>query len=849
MIKIDKSIVEKVTWEQDPDTFDQRLHALGSSHDEFIIVNPKYEWILDYIDVDSVTSDKCIVWSIDNLWLVKKFKANWTYGWDFIPCELDIEKIVEFNPEVKFINAALKNKILDYKINIEDANAEHVWYVDPKFNSIDEKVWIAKCRADGVIVTGSKDMGYLAPQFSFNPDLPQVEYTIDVDLPYHHHDFAYDLVWYLDDNSLDDKIWIAKFAPDHSLGFKDMGSIIPNVEPKLEFNPDIPDIKYDLDINVSFLDLVYEHVWYLDPKFNPFEEDVWAVKLSTSDVRGVKNMGYVGPEVEYNPAIPTNIELPNKTIPYFELNYTLVWYIDPEFNAGSDKIWAMRINSLNEESGIKDMGYVSPRIEYNKDIPDVELEFDSLASYIDFEYELVWYLDPKFNHDSENIWVKRIVPVDAIGVKDMGYARPRLTANTDIPRVDFDFEATVPYQDLGYEHFWYLDPKFNPLEEKIWAFKTTPRYSKGVKDMGYVSPKIIRNPAIPDVDFEFEGIVPYYELNNDLIWYLDSRFNPTEDNIWAIKILSHEHNPGLKDMGTASPKIILNPDVPKLDYYINDEVAYYDLGYEHVWMLDSNLHNDKEEIWAAKIVPNTPSLGTKEVGKIGVRLSDFDVVFISYNEPNAEANWYRVLEIFPDAKRVKNVKGIFEAHKRAAEIATTSMFYVVDGDAELVDNWKFDFKPEVFDMDCVHLWTSINPINDLEYGWGGVKLFPRQLLLDATTWQTDLTMGLGKLKYINKVSNVTAFNTDKFGTWRSAFRECAKLSSSLYQGTHTPAETEERLKIWTTEGKDRQYGEYALHGAALGKQYGLDNFNNPEALQLINNYEWMRNEFDKFYKH
>ena len=849
MIKIDKSIVEKVTWEQDPDTFDQRLHALGSTHKEFVIVNPKYEWILDYIDVDSVSSDNCIVWSIDNLWLVKKFKANWTYGWDFIPCELDIDKTIEFNTEVTFINSALKNKILDYKINIEDANVEHIWYVDPAFNSIDEKVWVARCRAKDVIITGSKDMGYVKPEFYFNPDLPKVEYSINVDLPYHHHDYAYDLVWYLDDNTLSDKIWIAKFIPDYSQGLKDMGSIIPNVETKLEFNPDIPDIKYDLDINVSFLDLVYEHVWYLDPKFNPFEEDVWAVKLSTTDVRGVKNMGYVSPEIERNPAIPTTIELPNKTIPYFELNYTLEWYVDHEFNAGNDKIWAMRINSLNEESGIKDMGYVSPRVEYNKDIPDVELEFDSLASYIDFEYELVWYLDPKFNHDSENIWVKRIVPIDVIGVKDMGYARPRLTQNTDIPSVDFNFEATVPYQDLGYEHVWYLDPKFNPLEEKIWAFRTTPRYTMGVKDMGYVSPKIIRNPAIPDVDFEFEGVVPYYEFKNDLIWYLDSRFNPTNDNIWAIKILTQEPEPGLKDMGTASPKIILNPDLPKLDYYINDEVAYYDLGYEHVWMLDSNLHTDKEEIWAAKIVPNTTSLGVKQVGKIGVRFSDFDVVFISYNEPNAEANWYRVLEIFPDAKRVKNVKGIFEAHKRAAEIATTSMFYVVDGDAELVDNWKFDFKPEVFDMDCVHLWTSINPINDLEYGWGGVKLFPRQLLLDATTWQTDLTMGLGKLKYINKVSNITSFNTDTFGTWRSAFRECAKLSSSLYQGTTTPTETENRLHTWTTKGQDRQYGEHALHGAALGKQYGLDNFNNPNALQLINNYEWMRNEFDKFYKH
>jgi len=847
MIKIDKSIVEKVTWEQDPDTFDQRLHALGLVHDEFVIVNPKYEWILDYIDVDSVSSDKCIVWSIDNLWLVKKFKANWTYGWDFIPCELEIEKLVEFNPEVKYINAALKNKVLDYKINIEDAGAEHVWYVDPEFNSIDEKVWIAKIRARDLLMTGSKDMGYLKPVFYFNPDLPKIEYSINVDLPYHHHDFAYDLVWCLDDSTLSDKIWIAKFIPDYSLGFKDMGSIIPDVEPKLEFNPDIPNIKYDLDINVSFLDLVYEHVWYLDPKFNPFEDDVWAVKLSTSDVRGVKNMGYVSPEIEHNPDIPELEFNPSKVVPYYELTYNLEWYLDPEFSLNNDKVWAYRINSLDPEAGVKDMGYVGPRVEYNKDIPSVDLEFDTLATYIDFDYELVWYLDPKFNYDSENIWVKRIVPANPIGVKDMGLTRPRLTRNTDIPLVDFDFEANTPYQDLGYEHIWYLDPKFNPLEEKVWAFRTSPRYTLGVKDMGYVGPKIIRNPAIPDVDFEFADTVPYYELKNDLVWYLDSRFNPTDDNIWAIKINTNEPEPGLKDMGTASPRIILNPDLPKLDYYINDHIPYYDLSYEHVWMLDSNLHSDKEEIWAAKILPNTASLGVKEVGKIGVMFSDFDVVFISYNEPNAEANWYRLLEVFPDAKRVKNVKGIFEAHKRAAEVATTDMFYVVDGDAEIIDSWKFDYKPNVFDMDCVHLWTSLNPINDLEYGYGGVKLFPRNMLLEATTWRVDLTTGLGKLKFHDKVSNVTGFNTDAFGTWRSAFRECAKLSSSLQAEFN--AETEQRLDVWTTKGSDRQYGEYALHGAELGKQYGAENYDNLEALKLINNYEWMKNEFDKFYKH
>lgn len=663
MIKIDKSQVEQVIWEQDPDTYDQRLHALGSAHDEFVIVNPKYEWILDYVDVDNISSDKCIVWSVNNLWLIKKFKSTWTAakGWNFINCKLDLEKEITINPEVDFIDYNI-----DFTIAIEDMYYEHIYYLDQKHNPSNDKIWVAKCRIKDQELQGTKDRGYVSPIIN------------------------------------------------------------------LIRNPAIPDLEYNLNLN----------------------------------------------------------------IPYYDFKYNLTWYLDPAFNPTDDKVWALRINSLDKHAGVKDLGNVTPQVErkpieliFNTDIPNVEIvNFDQTA---------------------------------------------------------FTFDTT---QTINYEHVWYLDPRFNPFDEQIWVAKVKPTFDNpvGTKDMGYLSPKIVRNPAIPDVDFEFKGIVPYYELKNDLIWYLDSRFNPTEDNIWAIKILTNESEPGLKDMGLACPKIILNPDVPRLDYYINDRIPYYDLGYEHVWMLDRNLHSDKEEIWAAKIVPNCEPLGTKLMGNIVVVSKDFDVVFISYKEPNAEANWYRLLELFPNALRVKNVKGIFEAHKRAAEIATTDMFYVVDGDAEILDSWKFDFRPDVFDMDCVHLWTSLNPINDLEYGYGGVKLFPRQLLLDATTWRVDLTTGLGKLKFHDKVSNITGFNTDPFGTWRSAFRECAKLSSSLQ--IEYNKETEDRLTIWTTQGQDRQYGEYALHGARSGKQYGADNCNNLEALKQINNYEWMKNEFDKFYK-
>jgi hypothetical protein len=479
----------------------------------------------------------------------------------------------------------------------------------------------------------------------------------------------------------------------------------------------------------------------------------------------------------------------------------------------------------------------------------------------DYSYELVWNLDDRFNHDNNSyesyednkIWVAKFIPDDIAGYKEMSNVMPVVEWNPEVPDTKFSIDISMPYQDFVYEHVWYLDHKFNPEADKVWVARITPKKSIGVKDMGFVKPLIEFNPDIPDIEFDFDFDLPYYDFdyNYEMIWYLNPKFSAGIDHVWAMKLTPNKSQ-GVKDMGYVSPKIIYNKDIPKLNYYITDEIPYYELNYEHVWMLPDELHTDVEKIWAAKIVPRRQSLGVKQMGYIGVALDNFDVVFISYNEPNAEANWQRVLEIFPTAKRVKNVTGIFEAHKAAAELATTDMFYVVDGDAELIDNWKFDYRPNVFNMDCVHLWTSINPINDLEYGWGGVKLFPRKLLLEATTWKIDLTTGLGKLIYINKISNVNTFNTGPFNTWRSAFRECAKLSSKLKQGITNAKELEDaehRLEVWTTIGADRPYGEYALDGAAAGRSYGERHFEDLDKLKLINNYDWMTHEFNEFYKH
>ena len=61
-------------------------------------------------------------------------------------------------------------------------------------------------------------------------------------------------------------------------------------------------------------------------------------------------------------------------------------------------------------------------------------------------------------------------------------------------------------------------------------------------------------------------------------------------------------------------------------------------------------------------------------------ISDFDVVYISYDEPNAEKNWADLLSKCPWAKRVHGVKGFDAAHNKAGEIAEKHRLVTVDGD-------------------------------------------------------------------------------------------------------------------------------------------------------------------------
>jgi hypothetical protein len=212
-------------------------------------------------------------------------------------------------------------------------------------------------------------------------------------------------------------------------------------------------------------------------------------------------------------------------------------------------------------------------------------------------------------------------------------------------------------------------------------------------------------------------------------------------------------------------------------------------------------------------------------------LIECDVIYLSYDEPNAEKNYADLLTKASWAKRVHGVKGSDAAHKACAAVSETERFITVDGDNIVNANFfneviEFDNSiPE----DCVVSWASYNVINGLIYGNGGLKCWTRSIVNGMRTHEhagdprseVDFCWDV-KYKQVNKCYSETHNNATAYQAWRAGFREGVKMS--LDRGVRFTGNIEQlihwrnlqRLLIWTSVGADVENGLFAIYGARLG---------------------------------
>ena len=231
-----------------------------------------------------------------------------------------------------------------------------------------------------------------------------------------------------------------------------------------------------------------------------------------------------------------------------------------------------------------------------------------------------------------------------------------------------------------------------------------------------------------------------------------------------------------------------------------------------------------------------------------ISLGTYDVVFISYHELNAEENHQRVLKKAPWCQRIDGVKGMARAYRKSAEMARTPSYFLIDGDSFLLDEFDLQKVRPANTPNDLLVWQAINPINNLVYGYGGIKLVGADVMRNIDESKLDfIASDTINVLFIKEVASITAFNCSPYGAWKAGFRECCMLTLNR-RFRIKEAQAEQLIDVWCTRGEDKPFGSWAIKGAQDGVAYSIQCNCDLSLLHKINDSNWLKNEFDRKYR-
>lgn len=224
------------------------------------------------------------------------------------------------------------------------------------------------------------------------------------------------------------------------------------------------------------------------------------------------------------------------------------------------------------------------------------------------------------------------------------------------------------------------------------------------------------------------------------------------------------------------------------------------------------------------------------------QLGDFPAVFLSYDEPWADANWRALRAILPGAVRVHGVKGLDACHKAAAEAVPGDWVVTVDADTRIAPALARApvlrrFLTGDFRLD----WPARNAVNGLWTGNGCVKLWPKALLSEMRTHEAapEGTLSLdhdigtirpGRSAQVTMPERAavtepaqTAFHAFRAGLREAVFLRHTAVASARPEAGPNPAggrtstmPLARLLAIWCSVGRHAPNGHWLLYGARLG---------------------------------
>lgn len=372
----------------------------------------------------------------------------------------------------------------------------------------------------------------------------------------------------------------------------------------------------------------------------------------------------------------------------------------------------------------------------------------------------------------------------------------------DLKTVDLDF---VPEQHQKEQiHVWY---NTNPLggtnkEGNVFLIPTQAlkkqigslKYLRDFKDINYHAHANLFQNFIPKTAFKLRD--PYLAYHNSepnyYKWLHNTDIQPENiPNFYP----SFWEDVKLYTWGKTND-IMLVPHTKNLkQFYDVDRIVHYDLDYD---------------------------------------VQPMDIVFISYDEPGAEARYNTLKKRFPRAKWSKGVTGQTLAYMAAASISKTDYFFAVFPKIDIVDDFQFDFQPDRLKHPCHYIFDCYNEVIDCTYGHDGVILYNKQLVMQTTKPGLDFTLSQ-PVQTVNTLSAVNTLDETPLLAWRTAFREVIKLK--LQKPT---VESNYRLKKWLAMGKGKN-AEWVNKGAVDGVEF-LAQGNDP---YMSYDFIWIKKYFEE----
>jgi len=242
------------------------------------------------------------------------------------------------------------------------------------------------------------------------------------------------------------------------------------------------------------------------------------------------------------------------------------------------------------------------------------------------------------------------------------------------------------------------------------------------------------------------------------------------------------------------------------------------------------------------------------------RMRSVPVVFLSFDEPNADVHWEMLKQVVGGKQQIARVHGVVgfdAAHKAAAaEFPNSQYIITVDADNQVDPTFFNKILPDGMDGKVSFTWGGRQYTNGLMYGNGGLKMWSTEHLANMRSHElateerdaVDFCWDFNRYKELPGCFSTVYTNASPYQAFRVGFREGVKLSMEQGQvlkanewATTMHAANFQRLLTWMTVGADVEHGLWSVYGARLAvKLLQSDEFD----FTNIRDYAWFKQFFN-----